>query len=149
MKVIVISGSYSNIGKTTLARNISAAFASDKVEIIKFGHNMFNPDKQEKLFHDIQEGLNHIETLQNIDYLIIESNSIYKFIKPDLGIFLKNNEKPQKDSALLAEKQADIVIDERFDYIKAKDIINREIGNDFIISALFQQYIYIYLGVKY
>ena len=147
MKTIIISASYSNIGKTTLARNIKAVLCPKNVEVIKFGHHKFNPNKQEKLFNDMQEGLIYTQDKRAygvIDYLIIESNSIYKFMRPDLGIFLKNSEKPAKETAKMAESFADIVIDDKFDINMAKKIINSKLGNDCIVPAILEQYNYMY-----
>lgn len=143
MKIIVISGSYSNVGKTTLAHNIMNELNSSRIEMIKIGHNKAKPTKTEALFNDINEGLNYIYSLQasnKVDYLIVESNSIYQFLKPDLAIFIMNNAKPEKETAQLARQFADIIIDNRFDYEQAKTIIINKIGEDFISPALKNQY---------
>jgi len=146
MKIIVISGSYSGIGKTTLARNIGKILGNQECEIIKFGHNQYNPTKKEKLFHNIEEGVDYIKALQKkntINYLIIESNSIYTFIKPDFAVFLKGNNKPEKETAALARKFADIIIDEQFDCNCALNISKEKLGAD-ITQDLLQQHKYLY-----
>jgi hypothetical protein len=147
LKIIVISGSHSNIGKTTLLRNIQTKLNFSSTIAIKFGHRSFNNEKPEKFFSNIQEGLEYIESLEkagNPDFLLIESNSILNYIEPDLGIFLKSKDKLEKDSAKLAKAKADIIIDENFDYNNAIKTINKKIGMEFLADVLLEQYKYIY-----
>ncbi|MFH0702408.1 MAG: hypothetical protein V2B14_02565 [bacterium] len=151
LKIIVISGSYSNIGKTTLAKNIIKNLEPKRIEFIKFGHHPSNPAKKTKLFNDINEGLNYINLdniSKNFDYLIIESNSILKFIEPDLAIFIFQDKKPQKDSAAFAMQKADIIIDQNFNTLskskKFKKFVFEKLGDDNIMSALFDQYQFLY-----
>jgi hypothetical protein len=146
LKIIVISGSHSKIGKTTLLRNIQSKLNHASAVAIKIGHRTLNADKPEKFFSNIQDGLKYIESLAKSgspDFLLIESNSILKYIKPDLVIFLKSKDKPEKDSAALAKPQADIIIDENFDYISAAKVIDEKTGMKFV-DALLEQYKYIY-----
>lgn len=144
MLTIVISGAYSNIGKTTLANNIQLALGDACVEIIKIGHNKAKPSKSTLLFHSCDKALEHISTLQKVDYLIIESNAILKFIDPDLVIYLMNYKKPEKRIIFNRKKKAHIIIDKDYNPITTKKIINKQIENIDIVEALTSQYNYMY-----
>jgi len=144
MHTIVISGAYSNIGKTTLANNIKHDLGDASVEIIKIGHNKAKPSKSTRLFNSCDEALEYINNLNNLDYLIIESNSILEFITPDLTIYLMNYAKPEKDSSLIAKKMADIIIDKDFDPNNAKVVTNLKLDNITISDALISQYNYMF-----
>lgn len=144
MQTIVISGAYSNIGKTTLAKNIQLALKNSQVEILKIGHNKAKASKSTRLFHSCDEALEYIETLKGIDYLIIESNSILRFITPDLTIYLMNYKKPEKESSSIARDKADIIIDKTFDQIKVTEIIKKKINHIDISEALLGQFNYMF-----
>lgn len=147
MKIIVISGSHSNIGKTTLLRNIQAKLQKSSTIAVKLGHRSLNSEKPEKFFANMQEGLEYIESLRKsggTDFLLIESNSIFNYIAPDLGIFLQSKDQPEKDSARLAKSKADIIIGENFDCDAAVKIINEKIGRELLVDVLWEQYKYIY-----
>ncbi len=147
MKIIVISGSHSNIGKTTLLRNIQAKLQQSSTIAVKLGHRSFNTEKPEKFFNNMPEGLKYIKSLEKSgspDFLLIESNSIFNYVQPDLGIFLQSKDQPEKDSARIAKSKADIIIDENFDYDAAGKIINEKIGMRLLVDVLLAQYKYIY-----
>lgn len=151
MLIITISGSYSNIGKTTLAKNICSLLPTRKVLIIKVGHNKFKPGKDEILFNKMDDALDYIHQLKiknELDFLIVESNSLFDYLKPDLAILLRNSEKPEKESAQLALKYADIIIDGKFDPDYAKTIIQDKIGPCPIIKALTGQFDYMFKTTK-
>lgn len=93
------------------------------------------------------EGLEYIESLRksgSTDFLLIESNSIFNYLEPDLGIFLQSKGKTEKDSAVLAKSKADIIIDENFDCNTAVKIINEKTGMKLLDDVLWDQYKYIY-----
>jgi hypothetical protein len=147
LKIIVISGSHSKIGKTTVLRNIQARLNHSSKLAMKVGHRSFKTEKPEKFFSNMPEGLEYISSLEesgNPDFLLIESNSILNYIQPDLAIFLKSKDKPEKDSARLAKLKADIIIDENFNYNAAEKIINEKTGMKSLTDVLFEQYKYIY-----
>ena len=105
MKVIVISGASSKVGKTTLALDLQRVL--EGAELVKIGHGKRKPEVKNHFyelgtpFHTIQE--NHV----GARWLLIESNSILREIQPDLVIFLEGpNPKP---SAEYAKRRADIV----------------------------------------
>lgn len=147
MKIIVISGSHSSIGKTTLLRNIQAHLPPASTIAVKLGHRSFNAEKPEKFFSNMPEGLKYIESLiksGSTDYLLIESNSIFNYVVPDLGIFLQSEGKPEKESASLAKSKADIIIDKSFDCDAAVKIIYEKTGVELPVDVLLYSYKYIY-----
>ena len=105
MKTIVISGARSNVGKTTLARNL-AALLDDSV-FVKIGHHQ-NKKANDDLFFQMGTSINELSRVFGSHrYLIIESNSILTEFKPDCTIFLSADS--PKPSASFAEKKADII----------------------------------------
>ncbi len=147
MKIIIISGSHSNIGKTTLLRNIQAHLSPASTIAVKLGHRLLNSEKPEIFFSSMTEGLEYIESLResgSTDFLLIESNSIFNYIAPDLGIFLQSKGKTEKESAALAKSKADIVIDRNFDFAAAVKIIREKTGVELPADVLWNQYKYIY-----
>jgi len=105
MKVIVISGASSRVGKTTLARSLQRVL--EGAEVVKIGHGERRPEIKNHFyelgtpFHTIRE--NHAEAR----WLLIESNSILREVQADLVIYLEGpNPKP---SAEYAKCRADIV----------------------------------------
>lgn len=113
MKIITVSGSHSNVGKTTLARKLKSALSDYSVEVVKLGHGEDDPDKDEQLFVEVAKLLEYIEKLERlgmIDFLIIESNTIHEHLKPDFSVFIKGNLQMQKSSSSVALKNSDLVI---------------------------------------
>jgi hypothetical protein len=105
MRVIVISGASSKVGKTTLARGLQRVL--EGAEVVKIGHGKRKPEIRNHFyelgthFHTIQE--NHADAR----WLLIESNSILREVQADLVIYLEGpNPKP---SAEYARRRADIV----------------------------------------
>ena len=105
MKTIVISGSHSHVGKTSLGQEIHS-FLNNSV-FIKIGTGTPKPNSDVPLypvgtsFEEVRKDHEHA------DFLIIESNSILKEMAPDLLIFLPGNGE-EKESATLPREQADI-----------------------------------------
>jgi molybdopterin-guanine dinucleotide biosynthesis protein A len=104
MKTIVVSGACSNIGKTTLAKELSKILP--RAEFIKIGTGRKKEHGPDTLypFGSYFERLkdNH----STAHFLIIESNTILTELKPDLCIYLDGQ--PEKPSALLAKQRADL-----------------------------------------
>jgi hypothetical protein len=105
MKVIVISGASSKVGKTTLARGLQRVLKG--AELVKIGHG---PRKAEIKNHFYELGTpfqaireNHAEAR----WLVIESNSILREIQADLVIYLEGAH--PKPSAAYARRRADII----------------------------------------
>ncbi|MBN2071916.1 MAG: hypothetical protein JW814_10705 [Candidatus Krumholzibacteriota bacterium] len=105
MKVIVISGSHSNVGKTGLALKI-ISILEDAVHV-KIGHGT----RKEGLGNRFYPEGTALETVAAENngrrYLVIESNRILREIDPDLAIFLAGGE--DKPTAKEARKKADII----------------------------------------
>jgi len=144
MKILLISGSRSNIGKSTLAVNIAEILKPKKVEIIKFGHGKRDPEKKTKLFINIEDGKKYIKSKifsNSLDYLIVEGNSIAKYIRYNLLIFIKI--KNQKISSRYPLENADIIIDENYNEIHIKEILKEKQININLIKALKIQFKYL------
>jgi hypothetical protein len=111
LKIIVVSGACSGVGKTTLAKGISNLLTD--VLTVKIGHHAENIHKTIKLF---PMGTS-IDTIRqyagDVTYLIIESNSILKEIIPDCVVYLTGDS--LKPSAIRALAMADIVCGEYID----------------------------------
>lgn len=105
MKVIVISGASSNVGKTTLARGLQRLL--EGAELVKIGHGP-RKDQIPNPFYELGTPFQTIrENHAEARWLLIESNSILREIQADLVIYLEGaNPKP---SAGYARRRADIV----------------------------------------
>ncbi|MFH0974508.1 MAG: hypothetical protein V1874_01855 [Spirochaetota bacterium] len=105
MKVIVIAGARSNVGKTHLARALCELLPGSVR--VKIGHHAPKSDGEENLY-PMGTGFEEIASKHsNASFLIIESNSILREITPECTIYLPaDNPKP---SAEIAEKKADII----------------------------------------
>ena len=105
MKVIVISGASSKVGKTTLARNLRRIL--EGAEVVKIGHGARKPGLRNH-FYEFGTPFQTIrENHGGATWLIVESNSILHEMEPDLVIYLEG-ENP-KPSAQYAKGRADIV----------------------------------------
>ncbi len=105
MKIIVVSGARSNVGKTHLARALCKLLPG--AVRVKIGHHQPTPGGDENLY-PVGTGFSTIVADHpDAPFLIIESNRILKEITPDCAIYLPaDNEKP---SAEIAVEKADIV----------------------------------------
>lgn len=113
MTIITVSGACSKVGKTTTARLILKKLPKEKTRFLKFGHGRTNPDRPEKLFTDLKQGIDHVVELareKNTDYLVIESNSVLKYLEPEVSIFIEGDCASSKMSAEMARKLADIIV---------------------------------------
>lgn len=105
MKVIVISGAHSKVGKTGLARSLCSLLPG--AVHVKIGHGKEKPGIDGSFYHLGTTFSSIASNHDNTSFLIIESNSILKEITPDCCIYLPaENPKP---SARLARKKADII----------------------------------------
>jgi hypothetical protein len=105
MKVIVVSGAHSNVGKTGLARSLCSLLPG--AVYIKIGHGKEKPGIDGSFYHLGTPFSSIASNHDSASFLIIESNGILKEITPDCCIYLPaENPKP---SALRARKKADIV----------------------------------------
>jgi hypothetical protein len=105
MKVIVVSGARSNVGKTYLSLEICKLLPG--AIHIKIGHHVRKPDDNNSYYNKETEFSVILSEQSSAGYLIIESNRILEKITPDCVIYLKaDNPKP---SAEIAIKKADII----------------------------------------
>jgi hypothetical protein len=107
MKVIVVSGACSNVGKTQLSRALCELLPG--AVRIKIGHHARKPGKDDSCYL-YQMGTSFATIAaehSNEHFLIIESNRILEEITPECTIYLPaENAKP---SAELAVKKADVI----------------------------------------
>jgi len=106
MKVIVVSGAHSGIGKTTLVREI-AALLTDRCITVKIGHGNEKPNRNERFFHAGTTFADVCSTLPEVPFCIIESNSILRELTPEMVLYIDG--KDPKPSAHLAKSKADII----------------------------------------
>jgi nicotinamide riboside kinase len=105
MKVIVVSGAHSNVGKTKLARELCELLPG--AVRIKIGHNERKPGGDDYYYHIGTDFSTIAAEHSDARFLIIESNHILQEITPECTIYLPaENPKP---SAQIAEKKADII----------------------------------------
>jgi hypothetical protein len=105
MRVIVISGASSKVGKTTLAGSLQRVLAGSQV--VKIGHGQRKGGLENHFYESGTPFQTIRENHDSAEWLIIESNSILREIQPDLVIYLEG-ENP-KPSAQEAKRRADIV----------------------------------------
>ena len=105
MKVIVVSGAHSNVGKTQLSRALCKLLPG--AVRIKIGHHARKAGEDGYLYR-IGTGFSSIAAEHgNARFLVIESNRILDEITPECAIYLPaENPKP---SAEIAQKKADII----------------------------------------
>ena len=105
MKVIVISGASSKVGKTTLAKSLGCLL--EGAEVVKVGHGQRKPGIENHFY----ESGTPFQTIRanhaGAPWLIVESNSVLHEMEPDLAIYLEG--KNPKPSAQYAKYRADIV----------------------------------------
>jgi len=105
MKVIVVSGAHSNVGKTQLAKALCALLPG--AVRIKIGHRARKPGEDNYLY-EIGTGFSKIAAEHaGAPFLVIESNRILEEITPECAIYLTG--KDPKPSAGIAIKKADII----------------------------------------
>jgi len=121
MKIIVVSGACSGVGKTTLAGGISNLLPD--VLTVKIGHHEENIYKPVKLFPMGTSIHTILQYAGDVSYLIIESNSILKEVIPDCVVYLKGDS--PKPSASLALTMADIITDEVVGSCKIAELVSR------------------------
>ena len=121
MRIIVVSGAHSNVGKTRLSRKLCRLLPG--AVYIKIGHG---EEKQgiDGYFYHLGTTFSTINAdHKNASFLVIESNSILKEITPHCAIYLPaENPKP---SAELARKKADIIRGNPVSSEKINDLASR------------------------
>jgi len=105
MKVIVVSGARSKVGKTQLSRALCRLLPG--AVRIKIGHHARKPSGESHLY-PMGTGFSRIVAEHGgARFLIIESNRILEEITPECAIYLPAED--PKPSAEIAVKKADIV----------------------------------------
>ena len=132
MKVIVVSGATSNVGKTYLSRALCELLPG--AVRIKIGHHPQKPDV-DGFFYNMGTGFSTVVAEHgSADFLVIESNSILEEITPDCAIYLPaDNAKP---SAEIAIKKADIIRGEHVPASKISAIAERMECDEIIIRKI-------------
>lgn len=129
MKLIVISGASSGVGKTTLAKSLQALLPG--AERVKIGHGKPKPGMGNHLYPLGTSIRTICDNHSDAPWLLIESNSILHRTKPDLVIYLEG-EAP-KPSAEFARSRADIVSGRRVSTEKVATLAARlEISVDIV-----------------
>lgn len=105
MKVVVVSGARSNVGKTQLSKALCSLLPN--AVHIKIGHHEPKPGKEGRLYPMGTSFSTIVAEHSNASFLIIESNRILEEITPECAIYLQaENPKP---SAEIALNKADII----------------------------------------
>jgi len=106
MKILVVSGARSHVGKTSLARALCRMLPG--AVRIKIGHHPRKAGYDDGFFYPKGTGFKVIASEHDTaEFLIIESNSILEEVSPDCTIYLPaDNPKPSAEMAL---KKADII----------------------------------------
>lgn len=105
MKVVVVSGAHSNVGKTQLARALRDLLPG--AARIKIGHHARKPGGDGYYYHMGTSFSAIAAEHSDARFLIIESNRILEEIIPDCAIYLSAED--PKPSAEIAIKKADII----------------------------------------
>ena len=121
MKVIVVSGAHSKIGKTTLAHQIRELIPGS--QFIKIGSHSKKEEKDDTIFNNNTSFKIIADQYIDVPYLIIESNGILYEITPECTIYLPGT--PAKPSGDIAEKKADIRRGELIDRDTIKKIAKK------------------------
>lgn len=105
MKTVVISGAHSDVGKTQLAEQVRRLLPG--AVHVKIGHGIEKENVGNVFYHVGTPFYVIADENPGAEYLIIESNSILKEIKPECAIYLPGGE--PKPSAVVAAEDADII----------------------------------------
>lgn len=88
MKIWLICGSSSGVGKSTLANELSVLLP--RTLVIKVGHGRVKRGRVPYFFTDADEAISFIESQKNLyEHIIVESNRLVGKLKTDIIIFLE------------------------------------------------------------
>jgi len=121
MKIIVVSGARSKIGKTQLSRAL-CQLLPDAVRV-KIGHHPRRPGGDPNLYPMGTSLPTIMADHGDAHFLIIESNRILEEMTPDCTIYLEAED--PKPSAEVARKKADIIRGETVSDLKISAISER------------------------
>jgi hypothetical protein len=132
MKVIVVSGARSNVGKTQLSRALCRLLPG--AVRIKIGHHTRKPDGDGNLYQMGTSFSTIAAEHGSARFLIIESNRILEEITPECVIYLPaENPKP---SAEIAIRKADIIRGEPIPASKISVLAKRMECDEAVIRAI-------------
>jgi len=132
MKVIVVSGARSKVGKTHLTRALSTVLPGSVR--IKIGHHPWKEGGDINLYREGTSFSTIAADHGKASFLIVESNRILSEITPDLTIYLPaENPKP---SAELALAKADIIRGEPVPASKISDLAVRLGCSDALMKSI-------------
>jgi len=132
MKVIVVSGARSNVGKTHLARALCSLLPG--AVRVKIGHHARKPGRDINLYPIGTSYSTISANHSDAPFLIIESNRILQEITPDCVIYLPGDD--PKPSAKLAIKKADIIRGESIPDSKISLLARRMECDEALIRAV-------------
>ncbi len=132
MKVIVVSGARSNVGKTRLSRALCRLLPG--AVRVKIGHHAWKPGGDDYLY-PIGTSFSTIATEHGTArFLIIESNRILEEFTPECAIYLPaDNPKPSAETAM---KKADIIRGRRIPASKIAVLATRMECDEAVIRAI-------------
>ena len=109
MRLWLIAGSSSGVGKTTLAEKLVEILPGSVH--VKLGHGQVKSGKAPNFFTSTEKAFEFIKREEdNFDHCIIESTRLVGKIKTDVVIFLESRDfEPRSDSDVL-ESKADIIL---------------------------------------
>jgi len=132
MKVIVVSGARSNVGKTELSRGLCRLLPG--AVRVKIGHHPRKPGRDPYLYPMGTRFSVIAREHSTATFLIIESNRILEEITPECAIYLPGeNPKPSAEAAM---KKADIVRGERLPPSKIALLAKRMECDEALIRAI-------------
>ncbi|MCX6644797.1 MAG: LysR family transcriptional regulator [bacterium] len=112
MKIWLISGASSYIGKTTLLNKLAAVLPD--VESMKTGHHAKKNHGAANYFISTDDSLRFIDSLkEKSGYLLVESNRLAGIVDADLVIFLDSMEGDRRRDANTLHSHADIILGHR------------------------------------
>lgn len=108
-RVVAVTGAHTDVGKTTLARKLTAILP--EAVFIKIGHGERKPDMENIFYHAGTPFSRIARENSGARFMVIESNSLLREVTPECVIYLPGGN--PKKSAELARKNADIIRGEK------------------------------------
>jgi len=112
MKIWLISGAFSGVGKTTLAGNLRQILP-DSISL-KIGHGKRKKDLPGNFFSSVEAGLKFIEDQKGkSQHCIVESNRLAGLLHADIMVFLDNLDGERRGDAERLRAKADIILGDK------------------------------------
>jgi len=103
--VVAVTGAHTNVGKSTLARKLTAILP--EAVFIKIGHGERKPGMDNMFYHVGTHFSRIARENSSARFMVIESNSLLREVTPECVIYLPGGN--PKKSAELARENADII----------------------------------------